>query len=106
MKKKLMSLLPYVVVLVINFYLLPVMIKDTGMGMLMMLIVIPLITLFTSIIYGVRNGISLILSLLVVVLFLPTIFIFYNESALIYVVIYGIIAFIGNVLGKQYYLKR
>ena len=32
------------------------------------------------------------------ILFVPTIFIFYNESAAVYVLIYGIIAIIGNIL--------
>ena len=33
-------------------------------------------------------------------LFIPTIFIFYNESAAVHVLIYGIIATIGNILGS------
>jgi len=106
MKNKLMKLLPYLIVLFVNFYLLPLMIKDTGMAMLMMLAVIPLITLFTSIIYGVKNGINLLFVILVILLFAPTIFIYYNESALIYTVIYGVIALLGNIIGKFFYNKR
>lgn len=34
------------------------------------------------------------------ILFVPTIFMFYNESAAVYVLIYGIIATIGNLLGS------
>ena len=34
------------------------------------------------------------------ILFVPTIFIFYNESAAVYVLIYGIIATTGNLLGS------
>ena len=33
-------------------------------------------------------------------LFIPTIFIFHNESAAAYVLIYGIIATTGNLLGS------
>jgi len=35
-------------------------------------------------------------------LFIPTIFIFYNESAAVYVLIYGLIAAIGNFLGSLF----
>ena len=34
------------------------------------------------------------------ILFVLTIFIFYNESAAVYVLIYGIIATTGNLLGS------
>ena len=34
------------------------------------------------------------------VLFIPTIFIFYNESAAVYVLIYGLIVTAGNLLGS------
>ena len=40
------------ILLVINFYILPTLIKDTGTAMIMLLVVIPIITLFISIYYG------------------------------------------------------
>lgn len=89
MKNKLIKLIPYALVLAVDFYLLPFLIRDTGIAMLMMLCVIPLIAFMCS-----------------VLLFFPTIFIFYNESALIYVVIYGIVTFVGNVIGRIFYKKR
>ena len=42
----------------------------------------------------------MIFLLLIMVLFIPTIFIFYNESAAVYVLIYGIIVTAGNLLGS------
>ena len=44
------------ILLVINFYILPTLIKDTGTAMIMLLVVIPIITLFISIYYGKKNG--------------------------------------------------
>ena len=34
------------------------------------------------------------------VLFIPTIFIFYNETASIYIGVYGVISLVGNLLGS------
>lgn len=38
-------------IILIAFYIVPMLIKDTGSGMFILLIVIPLITLITSLIY-------------------------------------------------------
>lgn len=88
------------ILLVINFYILPALIKDTGTAMIMLLVVIPMITLFISVYYGKKNGFDIWYVISVGILFFPSIFIFYNSSALIYVIVYTIIALIGNFVGK------
>lgn len=105
MKKKILALIPYVATLIIIFYLLPLVVKNTGFAMLMMLIIMPLSTFACTVIYGVRQGFDFILPILAIVLFAPTIFIFYNSSAWIYIVIYAVIAFIGNGIGRIFYKK-
>lgn len=97
--KKFKKMLPYLIVNVIAFYLTPVLIKDTGSGMLILLIGFPIICFIVALIYGIKNSFNWIYSLLVMLLFVPTIFIFYNESATIYILVYGIISAFGNVLG-------
>ena len=84
--------------LVVN--VLPAFINDTGTDIFFLLILTPIICFVTSIIYGIRHSFNLIFLLLIMALFIPTIFIFYNESAAVYVLIYGIIATIGNLLGS------
>lgn len=106
MKKKLLALIPYAIALVLNFYVLPLLIKDTGMGMLMMLMVIPLITFICAVIYGVRQGFDFLLPIVATVLFVPTIFIFYNASAWVYIIAYAVIALAGNGIGRIFYKKR
>ena len=68
----------YYFIIFITFYLIPILIQDTGSGMFILLIVIPLITLITSIIYGLRNVFDFIYPLIVAILFIPTLFIYYN----------------------------
>lgn len=90
----------YYFIIFITFYLIPILIQDTGSGMFILLIVIPLITLITSIIYGLRNVFNFIYPLIVAILFIPTLFIYYNDSAWTYILVYSMIAVIGELLGK------
>lgn len=90
----------YYFIIFITFYLIPILIQDTGSGMFILLIVIPLITLITSIIYGLRNVFDFIYPLVVAILFIPTLFIYYNASAWTYILVYSMIAVIGELLGK------
>ena len=90
----------YLIVITLAFYVLPAFINDTGIGIFFLLILTPIICFVTSIIYGIRHSFNLIFLLLIIALFIPTIFIFYNESAAVYVLIYGINAVIGNLLGS------
>ncbi len=107
MKRKLLSLIPYLVVLIIDFYLLPLLISNTGFAMLFMLMIIPLISFGCALIFGIKQGIGFFaIPILAMLLFLPTVFIFYNSSALIYVVIYGIIALVGNLIGSCFHNKK
>ena len=90
----------YYLIIFIAFYLVPILIKDTGSGMFILLIVIPLITLIISIIYGLRNTFDFFYPVLIAILFIPTLFIYYNTSAWVYVIAYSMIALIGELLGK------
>lgn len=104
--KKLSVLLPYAIALAIIYYVLPLLIKDTGIGMFMLLLVIPLLTLICAIIYGVRQGSDFLLPVTATILFAPTIFIFYNASAWVYIIAYAIIALIGNGIGRAFHKKK
>ncbi|WP_270467589.1 hypothetical protein [Catenibacterium mitsuokai] len=90
----------YYFIIFITFYLIPILIQDTGSGMFILLIVIPLITLITSISYGLRNVFDFIYPLIVAILFIPTLFIYYNASVWTYILVYSMNAVIGELLGK------
>ena len=82
----------------IDFYVIPSFIKDTGSAMIVMLMIIPLIGLLASVFYGIRNGFDFWYILIVAIMFTPSIFIFYNSSAWVYVVGYTVIALLGNLI--------
>ena len=99
--EKLKRMLPYLLIIIFAFYILPLLIKDTGSGMLILLIGIPIICFIVSFIYGIKNSFNWLFSILIMMLFVPSIFIYYNESATIYVLVYGIISIIAQFLGNM-----
>lgn len=86
-------------VLFILFYGLPLIVHDSSMTIYLLLGVIPVSCLITSFFYGMKNGFQFFYPLIVMVLFTPAAWIFYQPSALIYIYIYGVIAIIGNFIG-------
>lgn len=84
--------------LIIDFYAIPYFIKDTGSAMIIMLMIIPLICLVTSIFYGIKNGFDFWYIIVAAIIFTPSIFIFYNSSAWVYIVAYTVIALLGNLI--------
>ncbi|MDD2207898.1 MAG: DUF2651 family protein [Bacilli bacterium] len=102
MIKNLKEMLPYLLIIMVSYYLLPyLLIKDTGSGMSTLLFLLPMIISITSHIYGYKSKkFNFIFNILVGLLFLPVVFIYMNTSALIYVIIYSIISLILNYLGK------
>ena len=98
-------MIPYLAVLAVDFYLLPALIRDTGSGMVMLLMVIPLVCFACSLVYGIRNSFCIWYCVIAAALFVPTIFIYYNASAWIYVVGYGIAALLGNLIGMAFHKK-
>ncbi len=95
---KLKKNMVFYLLLLIDFYIVPWFIKDTGSAMIVMLVIIPLICLITSVFYGIRNGFNFWYILIVAIMFAPSIFIFYNSSAWVYVVGYAVIALLGNLI--------
>lgn len=86
---------------VICFYLLTLLMKDTGSAMFILLFVIPVITFVNAIICGKKNSFDILYPLLVMVIFLPYVLIYMNESATIYIFIYGAISLMGLIVGSR-----
>ena len=98
MMDKLKNNMVFYLLLLADFYIIPCFIKDTGSAMIIMLVIIPIICLITSIFYGIRNGFDFWYILIAAIMFTPSIFVFYNSSAWVYVVGYAVIALLGNLI--------
>lgn len=96
------KMFPYLFVCAIAFYVLPLLGKDTGNFMFILLVLMPLTCFITSIIYGVINGVSFVVPLAIGLLFIPTISIYYNSSAWVYIFVYSVISLVGNLIGRAF----
>lgn len=98
--KTIKKIIPYLLVQLLIFYFIPTVIKDTGSAMVTMLVMIPILSFITSLILGYRDKLQPLFPLCVMLVFIPSIYFFYNESAWIYILVYGIISFVGNLIGS------
>ena len=81
------------------FYIFPVFAGPTdAIGMVLLIL---LVTLLLSIIIGTisNNKIKYFYSLIIAILFIPSIFIYYNESALVHSLWYLVTSTIGLIIG-------
>lgn len=90
----------YVILILISLYALPFFIQDTGSAMAVLLTYIPISVFVVSIVFGLKNEFPYVLPALVAVLFIPTIFIYYNVSATVYVFGYYFVSLLGVALGQ------
>lgn len=98
--KLIKPMLPYLLITAIGFYLPSVFIRDTGGGMIILLVLMPAVCLACAVAYGWRHQISWVYPCLVAALFLPAVFIFFNWSALVYAAVYAVVALAGNLIGS------
>lgn len=103
---KLRPMLPYLSITAIGFYLIPLFANWLGMGL--MLFVLPAFIFICAAIYGIKNSFHwtfFIYPIIVSALFIPTIFIYYNYTAVVYIAIFGVIALVASFIGRQFSMK-
>jgi len=81
-------------------YLFPLTIRDTGSAMNCLLIEIPAAVLLIGMWLGIKQGFYWQYALGAALLFIPTVWLYYNISALGYAPAYGVMALVGNLLGS------
>ena len=88
----------YILVMLAFYVAAPLLCRDTGSAMFTLLILLPVVLFILSLIYAKMNGFKWYLSIIIGLLWLPAI-IYFNESATIYALIYGVISFVGQGVG-------
>ncbi|GAA0227512.1 hypothetical protein [Metaclostridioides mangenotii] len=97
----------YAIIFAVLFYVLPLIAKFNYSKELLftfLVLVNPIACIIISMVFGYRNGFSLMYLLVLAILFFPTIFIYYNSSAAYYGVLYFIFNFMGIMSGS--FIKR
>ena len=65
-----------------------------------------LYALISSVVMSKKYGFNIWIILLISILFVPTMLIFYNTSALIFMIAYLVLALIGSLIGRFIYIKK
>ena len=96
--------------LVALFWLLPaltLLIPDAkSLIIALLLLIFPALTLVLALQDGLTHGITLWWLLAPAIGFLSTLFVFYNDSALIYAIAYALIGCVGNSIGSLIYALK
>lgn len=79
----------------------PFLIRDTGTGMLLLLLVLPLLIFAASLMYGKKHGFSWSFSALVAFIWLPNLAKL-NTTAAVYILIFGVVSYIGQFVGALF----
>lgn len=98
--KKYLNEIMFLVIQVVLFYILPLFAGPTDMMGLVLLIVLG--TFMLSLILGSisKNKIKLLYPIITAILFIPSIWIYYNESALVHSLWYLVVASVGLIIGS------
>ncbi len=92
----------YLVVPALAFYAAPLLARDTGSGMLVLLLVTPVAIFLNSAVFGAKNRWHWAYPVVIGLWFLSTVPIFYNESASVYALIYSGLAALGMLAGGAF----
>lgn len=93
----------YIVIAMIYYFIPLYLVKDTGSGIFLLLMVIPIIVFLISLVFAIKNGFKWYFSIIVGLLWFPNVFIL-NDSASSYIMIYGAISFGGQLIG--FFLRK
>ncbi len=95
------KMLPYLIITLLFFCIMPLFIKETGSGMVTLLVLNPLLVLVISTIYSKKEKFNIIFCIIQSFLFIITILTILNLSAFIYILYYFIVSVIGSFIGNS-----
>jgi len=98
--KKYLRILPFLAVTALDFWVLPLFLNEKNV-MLMVLIVMPGICFAAAFLCGLLCSFQPMYLLGTELLYLPTVWVYYNDSALIYLAVYAVIAALGMGSGAM-----
>jgi len=88
------KLIPFLIVFLIIFYVLPLIIKTS----FILLAISPILILITALIYGAKFGFNILLAVFCAILFIPTLFTT-GLISFVYLIVFFVVSLFGNLLG-------
>lgn len=89
----------FLFVMLITFYVLPIIIQNVVIGILVLWFINPIISFVCSYVYGKCVSFHMLIPIVIGVMFAISTFIFYNDSALVYTVFYCLFSVLGMFIG-------
>ena len=106
--KKIITMVPFLVAIALSYCFLPLTIRDYGTQTIALLVAIPVVCLFISIVFGINNSLNALYPVFVAILAVIIIIrypINWKEFAIL-ALVYGIIALIGNAIGMIFFKRN
>ena len=100
----LIPVLPYLIMTSLIFFILPTLEPNSRYFSFFLLLIIPVYCFISAFLYGLKNGIVWFYPIFIGIIFMPSIFMIVNIKAMLYGSFYGVVAFVGMVLGS--FLKK
>lgn len=72
---------------------------ETNLTILDILVINPIWVLLVSVFFAIKYGFKLIVAILLGLLFIPTVFLVYNDTAMIYIAVYFVLSMIASAIG-------
>ena len=86
----------FIIIAIVYYLLQAFCIVDTGSGMFVLFLILPVFTFFTAVFFTLINGFKWYYSFIVAALWLPNIIIL-NGSAAIYAIIFFVLSLVGQL---------
>lgn len=99
---KFRPLMPYLFITEIVYYIVPmvaIVLNIFELLVFSMVVLFPIVTFVCALMSAKKYGFSWIYTITISVLFIPTVFIYYNLSALVYLLMYATASILGNMIG-------
>lgn len=96
----------YLIVVALIFYVLPLFKSKLGGDFVVLWIITPLVCFLLGYVFGLFHNMSFLFVIALAVLFIPAVIFYYRQIAMLYALVYGLVAMTGNVLGARHYKAR
>lgn len=100
------KMIPYLIIYSISVYVLPLFGSSTGSYILILLFLLPTVSFVLSYLYAMNNKRNFLFSLFVGLIFIPSVYVYYNSSAYFYVGFYAVVSGVGNIIGSIVTAKK
>lgn len=88
------------------FYLLPLISNDSAYSVAVLTVIVPAVAAVTSLLFGIRHGRELTVAAAIILMLSPSIFMYYDSSACVYIIAYGVLSVVFSRIGAGFHREK